>query len=141
LALLATSPFYGVSKANYSAFSSSFHDGADLRIFVDFLSLSDRNFLGMDEKFAILWVGWTPRPCGISAPSFNLSLLPPCWRPPYRFLIPHGRQMLFHFPSEARLAIANAGEQSPRLLQANPTFPTFIDALALHLPPLRLRRQ
>jgi hypothetical protein len=43
--------------------------------------------------------------------------------------------MLFHFPSEARLAIANVGEQSPRLLQANPTFPTFIDALALHLPP------
>jgi hypothetical protein len=62
------------------------------------------------------------------SPSFNLSLIRPCWRPPYRFLIPHGRQMLLHFPSEARLAIANAGEQSPRLLQANPTFPTFIDA-------------
>jgi hypothetical protein len=41
--------------------------------------------------------------------------------------------MLFHFPSEARLAIANAGEQSPRLLQANPTFPTFIDALGTSL--------
>ena len=69
---LATSLFYGVCKANYSAFSSSFHDGADLRIFIDFLSLlSDRNFPGMDEKFAILWVGWTPRPCGISVPQFQ----------------------------------------------------------------------
>jgi hypothetical protein len=49
--------FTGALKANYSVFSSSCHDGADLRIFVDFLSLlSDRNFLGMDEKFAILWV-------------------------------------------------------------------------------------
>jgi hypothetical protein len=138
LALLATSPFYGVSKANYSAFSSSFHDGADLRIFVDFLSLfSDRNFLGMDEKFAILWAGRQDL-AAFPSPSFNLSLLLPCWRPPYRFLIPHGRQMLCHFPSEARLAIANAGEQSPYLLQANPTFPTFIDALALHLLPLHL---
>jgi hypothetical protein len=73
-------------------------------------------------------------------PSFNLSLLLPCWRPPYRFLIPYGRQILFHFPPEARLAIANAGEQSPRSLQANPTFPTFIDALVLHLPTLRLGR-
>ena len=46
--------------------------------------------------------------------------------------------MLLHFSSEARLAIANAGEQSPHLLQANPTFPTFIDASALHLLPLHL---
>src|SRR5271155_2229446 len=46
--------------------------------------------------------------------------------------------MLLHFSSKARLAIANAGEQSPRLLQANPTFPTFIDASALHLLPLHL---
>ena len=136
---LGTSPFYGVYKANYSAFSSSFHDGADLRIFVDFLSpLSDRNFLGTDEKFAILWVEWTSRPCGICVPQFQpftsasllATTLPISDTPRSPNALP--------LSLRTRLAIANAGEQSPRLLQANPTFPTFIDALAFCLLPLHL---
>src|SRR5271155_471426 len=35
---LATSPFYGISKAIYSVFSSPFYDEADLRTFVNFRS-------------------------------------------------------------------------------------------------------
>jgi hypothetical protein len=44
-----------------------------------FSLFSDRNVLGMDEKFAIS-LGWdviTSRPCGISVPSFDLPLLFP----------------------------------------------------------------
>src|SRR5271168_273233 len=53
----------------------------------NFSLFSDRNFLGMDEKFAIS-LGWdlhTSRPCCVSVPSFNLSLLFPCWRPLHNF--------------------------------------------------------
>ena len=116
---LATSLFYGVCKANYSAFSSSFHDGADLRIFIDFLSLlSDRNFPGMDEKFAILWVGWTARPCGISVPQFQPFLSPTSQLS--SFLPPSSWRSLFKF------------QDTP--WAPNSSSPPFVDAVALRLP-------
>src|SRR5271155_226705 len=70
---LATSPFYGVCKANYSAFLLPFTMKQISESSSIFSLFSDRNFLGMDEKFAIS-LGWMSRSSGVF-PSLNVSLL------------------------------------------------------------------
>jgi hypothetical protein len=104
-----------------------------------FSLLSDRNFLGMDEKFAILWAGWTPRPCGISVPQLQ-PFTSPSWLATTLPIsdTPRSPNAL---PLSLRSQVGNSqlmrvNSHHVCLLQANPTFPTFIDALALHLLPL-----